>query len=138
MARARLLLDECRITAPREGIVDEIFYEEGELARPGTPLVRLVDISEVTATFYLPNAELGAVRIGQRARVVADAFPNSPVEGEVITVSTRAEFTPRNIQTRTDRDRLVYPIEVRVDNRESSIQLRPGMPVQVTLLGETR
>lgn len=136
--RARLLVDECRITAVRAGVIDQVYYEIGELTRPGSPLVRLVDLSEVTATFYLPNAELGAVRIGQRARVVADAFPDQPVEGDVITVSTKAEFTPRNIQTRTDRDRLVYPIEVRVSNQESSIQLRPGMPVQVVLLGVER
>ena len=103
--------------------------------RPGAPLVRVVDLSEVTATFYLPNAELGAVRVGQRAQIVADAFPDQSIEGEVITISTRAEFTPRNVQTRTDRDRLVYPIEVRIPNEESTVQLRPGMPVQVTLLG---
>jgi len=138
VARARLLVNECRITAPRAGVIDEIFYEPGELTRPGAPLIRLVDLREVTATFYLPNAELGAVRVGQRARVVADAFQDQPVEGVVITVSTKAEFTPRNIQTRTDRDRLVYPIEVRVSNEESPVQLRPGMPVQVTLLGGDR
>lgn len=136
--RARLMVEECRITAPRDGVVEEIFFEEGELPRPSAPLVRLVDLREVTATFYLPNAEIGAVHVGQRARVLADAFPDRPVEGEVITVSTRAEFTPRNIQTRSDRDRLVYPIEVRVDNRESPVTLRPGMPVQVTLQGVTQ
>lgn len=135
VARARLLVAECRITAVRAGVVDQVFYEVGELTRPGAPLVRIVDLSEVTATFYLPNAELGAVRVGQRAQVVADAFPDQSVEGEVITVSTTAEFTPRNIQTRTDRDRLVYPIEIRVTNQDSAVQLRPGMPVQVTLLG---
>jgi HlyD family secretion protein len=138
VARARLLVAECRIVAPRAGVVDEVFYEVGELVRPSAPLVRLVDLREVTATFYLPNAELGAVRVGQRARVLADAFPDQPVEGTVITVSARAEFTPRNIQTRTDRDRLVYPIEVRVQNQDGPIQLRPGMPVQVTLIGEAR
>lgn len=136
--RARLLVAECRVSAPRDGVVDEVFYEVGELARPGAPLVRLIDLREVTATFYLPNAELGAVRIGQRARVVADAFPDQPVEGTVTTVSARAEFTPRNIQTRTDRDRLVYPVEIRIGNQGGPVLLRPGMPVQVTLLEVAR
>ena len=77
--------------------------------------------------------------LGIVARVEADAFPGQPVDGTVVTVSTEAEFTPRNIQTRTDRDRLVYPIEVRVVNSGTRIRLRPGMPVQVTLLeGEGR
>lgn len=138
IARARLLVGECQVRAPRAAVVDEVYYEVGELPRPGATLVRLVDLAEVTATFYLPNAELGAVRLGQRARVEADAFPGQPVEGTVVTVSTEAEFTPRNIQTRTDRDRLVYPIEVRVPNEGGPVLLRPGMPVQVTLLGGGR
>jgi HlyD family secretion protein len=90
-----------------------------------------VDLSEVTATFYLPNAEIGAVKPGARAAVVADAYPGEEFEGAVRTVALEAEFTPRNIQTRTDRDRLVYPIEVVVRNRDG--KLRAGMPVQVTL-----
>jgi len=63
--------------------------------------------------------------------VVADAFPDRKFDGTVASVSSKAEFTPRNIQTRTDRDRLVYPVEVRVKNPDGA--LRPGMPVQVTL-----
>jgi HlyD family secretion protein len=90
----------------------------------------------VKATFYLPNAEVGAVRPGARAVVVADAFPGERFEGTVRTVALEAEFTPRNIQTRTDRDRLVYPVEVTVRNRDG--KLRAGMPVQVTLEGTGR
>ena len=136
IVRARLLVAECAITAPRQAVIDEVFYDVGELTRPGMPLIRLIDLAEVTATFYLPNAEIGAVHVGQKALVEADAFPGQPVKGEVITVSAVAEFTPRNIQTRTDRDRLVYPIEVRVPNSGEPVLLRSGMPVQVTLLGE--
>ena len=82
-------------------------------------------------TFYLPNAELGSARVGARATVEADAWPGETFEGNVVTVGSKAEFTPRNIQTRTDRDRLVYPIEVRIPNPD--MRLRPGMPVEVTL-----
>jgi HlyD family secretion protein len=71
------------------------------------------------------------VRPGGKAAVVADAWPGETFEATVKTVSLEAEFTPRNIQTRTDRDRLVYPVEVRLKNPEGL--LRPGMPVQVTL-----
>jgi len=95
-----------------------------------------VDLSEVKATFYLPNAEVGAVKPGARATVVADAFPGEAFEGKVRTVAFEAEFTPRNIQTRTDRDRLVYPVEVTVQNRDG--KLRAGMPVQVSIPGTGR
>ena len=133
LARAQLLAAECVIRAPRDAEVQTLPHEVGELTAPGAVLVRLVDLSEVKATFYLPNAEVGAVRPGAPAQVVADAFPGLVFEGKVRTVSLEAEFTPRNIQTRTDRDRLVYPVEVTVVNREG--KLRAGMPVQVSLTG---
>jgi HlyD family secretion protein len=136
VARARILSGECEVRAPREAEVETLPHEAGELVTPGTTLARLVDLSEVKATFYLPNAEVGAVRPGARAAVVADAFPGETFEGKVRTVAFEAEFTPRNIQTRTDRDRLVYPVEVTVQNRDG--KLRAGMPVQVSILGTGR
>jgi HlyD family secretion protein len=131
LQRARLLAAECLVRAPREAVVETLPHEAGELVSAGAVLARLVDLSEVKATFYLANAEVGAVRPGARAEVVADAFPGEVFEGRVRTVSLEAEFTPRNIQTRTDRDRLVYPVEVTVQNRDG--KLRAGMPVQVRL-----
>jgi HlyD family secretion protein len=131
VSRARLLAAECELRAPRDAEVATLPHEAGELVSPGAILVRLVDLSEVKATFYLPNAEIGAVKPGAKATVVADAWPGESFEGTVRTVALQAEFTPRNIQTRTDRDRLVYPVEVTVVNRDG--KLRDGMPVQVTM-----
>ncbi|BDG04513.1 HlyD family secretion protein [Anaeromyxobacter oryzae] len=133
VSRARILAGECEVRAPRAAEVSTLPHEAGELVQPGATLARLVDLSEVKATFYLPNAEVGAVKPGARAVVVADAWPREEFEGIVRTVSFEAEFTPRNIQTRTDRDRLVYPVEVTVRNRDQ--KLRQGMPVQVTIPG---
>jgi HlyD family secretion protein len=133
VARARLLVAECVVRAPRDAEVADLPREEGELTSPGAILVRLVDLSEPIATFYLPNGEVGAAKPGAKAVVVADAFPGETFDGTVRTVALEAEFTPRNIQTRSDRDRLVYPVEVAVRNRDG--KLRAGMPVQVTLPG---
>lgn len=134
---ARIAVDECTVRAPRAGIVEDVYVEEGELVAPGAVVLRIVDLADVRATFYLPNAELGEARPGRRAEVIADAWPDQRFEGAVITVAAEAEFTPRNIQTRTNRDRLVYAVEVRVPNPDA--HLRPGMPVQVTLLeGDVR
>jgi HlyD family secretion protein len=134
--RTRLLVAECVIRAPRDAEVSLLPHEAGELVAPGTVLVRLVDLSEPKATFYVPNAEVSRVKPGARAIVVADAFPGETFDGTVTTVALEAEFTPRNIQTRSDRDRLVYPVEVAVVNRDG--KLRAGMPVQVTLPGTGR
>ncbi len=128
---AQLMVDECRIVAPRAGVVERVYYEVGELVTPGAVVARVVEPAFVRATFYLPNADIAAARVGVAARVEADPYPGRVFDATVRRVGLEAEFTPRNIQTRSDRDRLVYPIEVRVPNDEGL--LRAGMPVTVTL-----
>jgi HlyD family secretion protein len=132
LRRVSLLKRECELSASRDGIIEEVFVEEGEVAGRGVSLVRLIDLGEVTVTFYLPNAELSAVTKGRNATVIADAYPNRQFPGVVTSISMEAAFTPRNIQTRTDRDRLVYPVEVTLKNERT--ELRPGMPVTVNLV----
>ncbi len=133
VARAELLVAECELRSPLDAEVQELPYEPGELTTPGSVLARLVSFTELKATFYLPNAELARVKPGAAALVVADAWPKERFGAKVNTVGFEAEFTPRNIQTRSDRDRLVYPVEVVLEN--AGDKLRPGMPVQVTLPG---
>lgn len=133
---ARLAVAECTIRAPRAGVVERVYFEPGELVMPGAVVARVVDLSAVTATFYLANADLGEARVGMRARVEADAYPGEVFTGTVQRIAHEAEFTPRNVQTRSDRDRLVYPVEVHIEN--AGAKLRPGMPVTVTLAEEGR
>ncbi|MBW2460793.1 MAG: HlyD family efflux transporter periplasmic adaptor subunit [Deltaproteobacteria bacterium] len=128
---AQLAVAECQIIAPRSGVVERVYYEPGELVMPGSVVARIVDPAFVRATFYLPNGDVDTAVVGRHASVEADAYPGRTFEATVHRVSLEAEFTPRNIQTRTDRDRLVFPVEVRVPNDEGL--LRTGMPVVVTL-----
>lgn len=132
LQRALLQKRECELRAPRDGFIEEVFLEPGEVAARGAALMRLIDIEQVKVIFYLPNNEIGAVTNGQAATLVADAYPSTHFDGTVTSISVEAAFTPRNIQTRTDRDRLVYPVEVSVKNAEH--RLRPGMPVEVKLV----
>ncbi len=134
--RARLLAADCELRSPRDARVAELPHEEGELLAPGSVVVRLVDVRELTATFYVPNAELAMVKTGAIADIVADAYPGERFTGRVATVAFKAEFTPRNIQTRSDRDRLVFPVEVVIANRDD--KLRAGMPVDISLPGTER
>jgi HlyD family secretion protein len=136
LQRARLLAAECELRAPRDAWVSEVPHEEGELLAPGAIAIRLLDLREVRATFYLADAELGAVKTGAAVAAVADAYPGERFLGHVSNIAFQAEFTPRNIQTRSDRDRLVYPIEVVLANRDD--KLRAGMPVDITLVGTGR
>lgn len=134
--RAAVAVAECRLTAPRGGVVLTRAYEPGEAVTPGARILTLVDLSEVEATFYLPNAELGAAAPGRAVEVVADSFPDRVFAGSIRRVGTGAEFTPRNVQTREDRDRLVYAVVVAVPNGDGA--LRPGMPVEVRIPGTER
>jgi HlyD family secretion protein len=131
--RAAVAVAECTIKAPRDGYVLVRSFEPGEAVLPGSRVLTLVDIREVKATFYLPNAELGAAKPGTKVEAKADAHGQRVFDGRVIRVGVEAEFTPRNVQTREDRDRLVYQVEVAIPNPEGL--LRPGMPVEIRIPG---
>ena len=132
LQRTLLLQRECELRAPRDGFIEEVYLEPGEVAARGAALMRLIDLEQVKIIFYLPNAEVGAVANGQAATVTADAYPGVQFTGQLTSIAMQAAFTPRNIQTRTDRDRLVYPVEVTVANADH--RLRPGMPAEVKLV----
>ncbi|TNF38272.1 MAG: HlyD family efflux transporter periplasmic adaptor subunit, partial [Deltaproteobacteria bacterium] len=136
LQRAEVARAECKLTAPIDAYVSLRSFEPGELVMPGGRILTLTSIDVVEATFFLPNAELDAAAPGRPVKVVADALPGQSFEGTVRRVATEAEFTPRNVQTRDDRDRLVYAVEVRIPNPEG--KLRPGMPVEITLPGTER
>jgi HlyD family secretion protein len=133
VAGAQVDVSECKLLAPRGAMVVSRNFEPGEAVEPGTNVLSLTDLTEARTRFYLPNAELAAAAPGRKTRVVADAYPGRSFEGTIFYVSPRAEFTPRNVQTREDRERLVYAVEVRIPNADMS--LRSGMPVEVAIEG---
>jgi HlyD family secretion protein len=133
VARADIAVTECKLLAPRNAMVVTRNLEPGESVQAGTNVLALTDVTEARTRFYLPNAELAAAAPGRKARVVADAYPGQTFEGTIFYVSPRSEFTPRNVQTREDRERLVYAVEVRIPNAD--MRLRSGMPVEVAIEG---
>jgi HlyD family secretion protein len=136
LKRAEISVRDCKVYAPRDGVVMTRNFEPGEVVSPGAAVLTVVDLSELRTTFYLPNAELAVAATGKTVRLRADAWPSEAFSGKILRVSPKAEFTPRNVQTREDRDRLVYAIEVIVQNREG--KLRPGMPVEAIIEGTAR
>jgi HlyD family secretion protein len=133
VAEAEESVRECTLYAPRAGIIDTRVHEPGEAVLPGTVVLTITDLSDARTRFYIPNADLAAAVPGRPVHVVADAYPGRVFDGTIYYVSPRAEFTPRNVQTREDRERLVYAVEVRIPN--SDMALRAGMPVEVTITG---
>jgi HlyD family secretion protein len=136
VTRAQTLVEECQLKSPLSGLVQTRALEEGEVVLPGTRVLTVVQLDVVKTTFYLPNRELAAAAPGKPVTVEADAYPRLHFSGQIASVSAEAEFTSRNVQTREDRDRLVYAVEVRLPNAQG--KLRPGMPVEVRIDGTGR
>lgn len=131
VTRAEVVARECVLVAPRDGMVATRVLEPGEPVQPGSVVLTITDVSDARTRFYLPNAQLAAAAPGRKVRVRADAYPDDWFEGTIVYVSPHAEFTPRNVQTREDRERLVYAVEVRIANAD--LRLRAGMPVEVSI-----
>ena len=122
--------DKLTLRAPIAGDVLKRVVNRGEVVAAGAPVVTLADQSQLKLTLYIPEADLGRVRPGQLVQVRVDAFPGRPFGGEVRSIATRAEFTPRNVQTARDRQALVFAVKVRVPNPTG--ELRAGLPADAT------
>ena len=124
-------LDKSTLFAPFDGFVTVKDVEQGEFVQPGTPVLTLAHLEDVWVRTYAPETQLGRVRLGQEAEVTTDTFPDKIYPGVVTFISPVAEFTPKNVQTKEERVKLVYRIKVTVDN--SKRELKVGMPVDVVL-----
>lgn len=122
-------LQDATVTSPRAGVVTEKLVEEGELLGAGTPLLVVTDLQDAWLTVYLGEPDLGRVRIGQAVEVVTD--DGQKRTGTISYVSSQAEFTPKNVQTREERVKLVYKVKVALDNSDGLF--KPGMPAQAEI-----
>lgn len=120
---------EAVISSPIGGVVAGRLVEPGELVAVGTPVAIIVDLDHAWANVYVEETLVPHIKLDQAATVVTDA--GDRLEGRVSFIASRAEFTPRNVQTANERAKLVYRIKVSVDNRKGI--LKPGMPVEVDL-----
>ncbi len=118
------------LIAPASGVVTRVPAHVGEMAFPGQVLLAIADLSSLDLTLYLDEVDLARVRVGQRVLLTADPYPSRLFEGTVTSINQQAEFTPRNVQTRTDRLNLVFGVQARVPNPDGA--LKPGMPVDAT------
>lgn len=130
-SQLRKKLDDCTITAPVPGIIVNTFVEPGELLTPGSPVVRIADLSEMKINVYVSEVLLPRLQIGQKAAVSVDAFDERSFEGEVIYISPTAEFTPKNIQTKEERVKLVFAVKILVKNPDAI--LKAGLPADVVI-----
>jgi HlyD family secretion protein len=129
---ARERLGYATLVAPVSGVVLSKGVEPGEQVAAGTPVVTLGDMGQTWVKGYIPETELGRVKLGQRARVKSDSYPGRYFDGNVSFISSEAEFTPKNVQTEKERVKLVYRVKISLPNPK--LELKPGMPVDAEIL----
>lgn len=122
---------ELRLLAPLAGTVVTKAAEAGELASPGRPLLVLADLERPYLRVYIPERDIGKVKLGDPARVYVDSFPNRPFEAVVTEVAKKAEFTPKDVHMPDERVTLVY--SVKLDIRNPQGLLKPGMPADALI-----
>lgn len=122
-------LKHAKVYAPFDGFVTVRETEQGEFVQAGTPVVTVVRLDQVWVRTYVPETRLGKIFLGQKAQVLSDTFPDKRYPGVVTFISPEAEFTPKNVQTREERIKLVYRIKVTLDNPDQELKI--GMPVEV-------
>jgi HlyD family secretion protein len=127
---ANLQLSFCDIVAPTDGTVLSVYHRKGEWVRPGENLLTMADEVHVYCFIYVPKTELVKLKPGM-ALTASVPEANKTYNGTIAFIRPEAEFTPKNVQTREERDRLVFGVKVAFDNSDGG--LNPGLPVEVSL-----
>lgn len=132
LSQVEATLVQAEVRAPFPGTVTRRQREPGEVIAAGSPVVTIADPSDRWVRIYVREDEIGRVRLGQAAEIRIDAFPDRAYGGEVTFIADEAEFTPRNVQTREERVKLVYRVKVRVVG-DTAQDLKSGVPADVRL-----
>lgn len=122
---------ERQVTAPAAAIIEVLDVRPGDLVAPNTPVATLLERDQIYVRIYIPETELGRVRIGEKAEVRVDSFPGWSFDGVVEQINQQAEFLPRNVQTREERVHQVFGVKIRIDDPTGRV--RAGMAADVKL-----
>jgi len=126
IAQLTQAIADATIVSPVAGRVTEKIAEAGELLAAGAPILVITDLARPWVTVYVAEPSLGAIKLGADATVVTDGGETR--QGRVTFIASTAEFTPKNVQTRDERVKLVYRVKVGLDNPDGLF--KPGMPAE--------
>jgi membrane fusion protein YbhG len=129
VAMAQREYDDTRLYAPSDGVVEDRILEVGDMASPATPVYTIALPSPLWVRAYVPESDLGRIRLGLAAEVTTDSYPGRTYPGWIGYISPVAEFTPKTVETPALRTALVYQLRVYVCDPRG--QLRLGMPATV-------
>ena len=126
------LKDDLTIRAPAKGMITTRIAEEGNVVAAGSPLFDIVDLDRLYLKVYVPEKQIGKVRLGLPARIYTDAFPDKPFPSTVRYIASRAEFTPKEVQTPDERVKLVYAVKLYLTENPDH-RLTPGLPADAVI-----
>lgn len=129
--RLTIVLQDSVLRAPRDGRVLYRLAEPGEVLPVGGKVLTLLDLSDVYMAIFLPTDQATRVALKAEARIVLDAASNVSAPAEVSFVASQAQFTPRSVETRTEREKLMFRVEVRLDPalvRHYASRIKTGIP----------
>ena len=107
-------IDDCKLTAPLEGRIQYKVAEPGEILSSGGRVLNLVDLTDVYMTFFVPEMVAGKIRIGADVRILLDALPDVPIPAKISYVASTAQFTPKTVETRVERQKLMFRVKARI------------------------
>ncbi|HEX4591841.1 MAG TPA: efflux RND transporter periplasmic adaptor subunit [Gemmataceae bacterium] len=122
---------EAIVVAPGPAVIDVLAVRTGDLVPPNQPVLRILRDDDLWIKVFVPETELGKVRLGQQCEATVDAYPGKRLQGVVDQISSVSEFTPRNVQSIDERKHQVFALKVKVDNHEGVF--KSGMAAEVTI-----
>ncbi len=127
----RVNIADNTLVAPRDGRVQYRIANIGEVLPAGGKVFTMLDITYVYMDIYLPTQDVGKIKVGSDARIVLDAYPDRPIPAKISFIATQAQFTPKTVETRSERDKLMFRVRVRIDPdllRRHAEAVRSGLP----------
>lgn len=131
IARIEADITDSQLVSPRDGRVQFRVAQPGEVLAGGGRVLNLIDLSDVYMTFFLPTELVGRVALGSEARIVLDTAPDDPVPARITFVASVAQFTPKTVETASERQKLMFRVKAQVDREfleQHREQIKTGLP----------
>jgi HlyD family secretion protein len=127
----RVQIADNSLVAPKAGRIQYRLANVGEVLAAGGKVFTMLDIGYVYIDIYLPTEQAGKVKVGTEARIVLDAYPDHPIPAKVAFIASQAQFTPKTVETASERDKLMFRIRIRIDQERLAAHadaVRSGLP----------
>lgn len=131
LAVLQVQVGKMTLSSPVNGVVTRRASHAGEIAAPNSTILSITNLETVKLTIYVPETQIGGIKLRDEIPVQVDSFPGKTFKGTVIFINSQAEFTPRNVQTKSERVNTVFAVKLQIPN--SNFDLKPGMPADATL-----